>query len=118
MPIAAASAGGKDAARSAYAAVAVTSGDVRTLEHGNSSVVGNHISNFSRIVRTYTPAVSFHGVGLYVANNTIEHGPHNRPPAEPGPQHAGLDAMAQFDAQAEWDNGCVRTATIRHHVVV
>ena len=49
---------------------------------------------------------------------TIEHGPHNRPPAEPGPQHAGLDAMAEHDAQAEWDNGCVRTATIRHQFVV
>ena len=43
---------------------------------------------------------------------------HARPPAEPGPQHAGLDAMAEHDAQAEWDNGCVSTAAIDDHVVV
>jgi hypothetical protein len=33
--------------------------------------------------------------------HTIEHGMHNRPPAEPGPQHAGAEAMASHDAQGE-----------------
>ena len=32
---------------------------------------------------------------------TIEHGMHTRPPAEPGPQHAGADAIAAHDAQGE-----------------
>ena len=58
------------------AGVAINGGDLQTLARGNSSVVGNRIVNFSRIVRTYMPAVAFRGVGLLVANNTIEHGPH------------------------------------------
>ena len=40
------------------------------------AVTDNHISNFSRVVRTYMPGVAFGGVGQYVARNTLEHGPH------------------------------------------
>jgi len=43
---------------------------------GNLSAVRNVISNFSRIRRTYTPGIAFSSVGLYVANNSISHGPH------------------------------------------
>lgn len=32
---------------------------------------------------------------------TIEHGMHSRPPAQPGPQHAGAEAVAAHDAQRE-----------------
>jgi parallel beta-helix repeat protein len=46
------------------------------LVRGNSSVIGNHISNFSRICRTYTPAVTTSGVGNYVGNNTMRNSPH------------------------------------------
>lgn len=38
---------------------------------------------------------------------TIEHGVHSRPPAAATPQHEGMEqAMAEHDAQAEWDGGC------------
>ena len=56
--------------------VHLSGGDVKALSRANSSVIGVHVSNFSRIVRTYMPAVGFQGVGLYVSNNTLLHGPH------------------------------------------
>ena len=56
--------------------IGIACGDTATLEHGNCRVVGNEISNFSRIVRTYQPAVGFSGVGHYIANNTATNGPH------------------------------------------
>ena len=46
------------------------------LVAGNSSVIGNHISNFSRICRTYNPAVTVSGVGNYVGMNTMLNSPH------------------------------------------
>eukprot|EP01046_Picozoa_sp_COSAG06_P024242 COSAG06_NODE_1964_length_7968_cov_4.231033_10_plen_100_part_01 len=46
------------------------------LTPGNTSVIGNTITNFSRIQRTYAAGVSFSGVSNYVANNTITHAPH------------------------------------------
>jgi parallel beta-helix repeat protein len=46
--------------------ISVSSGDVHTLEHGGTSVVGNTITNFSLIVRTYQAGIGFSGVGLYV----------------------------------------------------
>ena len=37
---------------------------------------------------------------------TIEHGMHNRPPAQPGPQDAGAQAVAAHDAQGEVRTRC------------
>ena len=56
--------------------ISISSGDVATLAPGGSRVVGNHVTNFSLVVRTYQPGIRFAGVGLYVGNNTVEHGPH------------------------------------------
>jgi len=58
------------------AGISISSGNTQTLAPGNSSIVGNQITNFSLITRTYEPGVAFQGVGLYVANNTVTHGPH------------------------------------------
>jgi hypothetical protein len=58
------------------AGISVISGSVATLERGNSSAIGNAISQCSRIARTYTPGVAFSGVGMYIANNTISDQPH------------------------------------------
>ncbi len=58
------------------AAISISSGSTTTLAPGHTSVVGNTITNFSRIQRTYAAGVSFSGVGNYVANNTITHAPH------------------------------------------
>jgi parallel beta-helix repeat protein len=46
------------------------------LDRGNSSIYGNHISNFSRICRTYTPGVTTSGVGNYIGYNTMKNSPH------------------------------------------
>ena len=54
----------------------VASGNIKLLISGNSSIVNNTITNFSRVRRTYQPAIGFDSVGLYVANNNISHGPH------------------------------------------
>jgi len=56
--------------------ISVNSGNLQTLERGNTRVVGNTVTNFSLIVRTYQPAIGFSGVGMYIANNTLSHGPH------------------------------------------
>eukprot|EP00937_MAST-01D_sp_MAST-1D-sp2_P005041 g5041.t1 len=58
------------------AGVHLAGGDVKTLARGNLSVTRTRVANFSRLQRTYTPGVSFSGVGLYVAHNIIEHAPH------------------------------------------
>jgi parallel beta-helix repeat protein len=49
---------------------------VSALVAGNSSVIGNHITNFSRIGRTYNPAVTVSGVGNYVGHNYMANAPH------------------------------------------
>ena len=56
--------------------ISVNSGNIKTLIKGNSSVVGNVISNFSRIRRTYQPGIGFDSVGLHVVDNNISFGPH------------------------------------------
>lgn len=38
--------------------------------------IGNTIENVSRIIRTYTPAIRFNGVGLLIRGNRIAHTPH------------------------------------------
>ena len=58
------------------AAISISSGSTTTLEPGHTSVIGNTITNFSRIQRTYAAGIGFDGVGNYVANNTITHAPH------------------------------------------
>jgi hypothetical protein len=58
------------------AAISIASGNMTLLTPGNTSVIGNTITNFSRIQRTYAAGVSFSGVSNYVANNTITHAPH------------------------------------------
>ena len=58
------------------AAISISSGSTTTLQPGHTSVVGNTITNFSRIQRTYAAGIGFEGVANYVANNTITHAPH------------------------------------------
>ena len=54
----------------------IQSGNVTTLTPGHSSAIGNTITNFSRIQRTYAAGVAFEGMSNYVANNSISHAPH------------------------------------------
>eukprot|EP01043_Picozoa_sp_COSAG02_P027011 COSAG02_NODE_1574_length_11880_cov_13.431675_2_plen_173_part_00 len=56
--------------------ISVDAGDISTLSSGNASVIGNNMTQVARIQRTYAPGVAFHGVGNYVANNSISDVPH------------------------------------------
>ena len=56
--------------------ISVMAGNRSTLTGGNFSIVGNRILNVSRVIRTYTPAIRFNGVELYIADNNISHTPH------------------------------------------
>ena len=47
-----------------HAGISIGSGDTSTLQPGNSSVVGNHITNFSLVVRTYQPGVAREKIAL------------------------------------------------------
>ena len=52
-------------------------GDRKTLTPGGHFAVRNHIHDFSRWARTYSPAIQLRGVGNRVVGNTIDHAPHN-----------------------------------------
>lgn len=53
----------------------VVGGDRKTLTPGGHFVENCHIHDFSRIDRTYTPAVFLDGVGNRVAHNEFHHSP-------------------------------------------
>lgn len=52
-------------------------GDKKTLTPGENYAEDNHIHNFSRIKKTYNPAVNLSGVGQRVAHNEMHDAPHN-----------------------------------------
>ncbi len=56
--------------------VTLFGGDREQLEPAGHRVENNHFCEFSRLVRTYSPAVSVNGVGHYVGNNEIHNAPH------------------------------------------
>lgn len=85
------------------AGVGVAGGDTIQLTPSGNRVVGNVITNFSRIVRTYMPAVAFSGVGHYVANNTMSNGPHC------GVQGNGNDNLFEFNYISHCSYECTDT---------
>jgi len=52
-------------------------GDRKTLTPGGHFAVRNHIHDFGRWARTYSPAIQMGGVGNRSVGNTIDHSPHN-----------------------------------------
>ena len=52
-------------------------GDRKTLTAGNINVENNWVRDFSRIDRTYTPAVLMEGVGNRIAHNLFHDAPHH-----------------------------------------
>lgn len=56
--------------------VYIKGGDRNTLTASNNFVCSNSIHNYSRIKRTYTPAIRLDGVGNYASHNSIYDGPH------------------------------------------
>lgn len=57
--------------------ISLTGGDTEKLVPGDHKVENNLIRNFSRIEKTYRPAVGLNGVGLRVAHNEIHDAPHS-----------------------------------------
>lgn len=55
----------------------MSAGDRKTLTPGNSFVENCHIYDFSRINRSYTPAVLMNGCGNRVIHNLIHESPHH-----------------------------------------
>lgn len=58
-------------------AILLEGGDRKTLTPAGNFAVRNHIHDFSRWTRTYTPAILMQGVGNRAIGNTIDHAPHN-----------------------------------------
>jgi hypothetical protein len=57
-------------------AILLEGGDRKTLTPGGHFAVHNHLHDFSRWSRTYTPAILIQGVGNRALGNTIDHAPH------------------------------------------
>lgn len=57
-------------------AIDVTGGDRITLTPANHLVARNHIHDYARWSRTYTPGINLAGVGNRAIGNTIHHAPH------------------------------------------
>ena len=57
--------------------IRIRGGDRRTLTPGHLNIENNHIRNFSRIVRSYTPAILLDGVGNRIAHNLLHDAPHH-----------------------------------------
>ncbi len=56
--------------------ISISGGDRQTLTPAGNYALNNHIHHYSRINRTYRPAVSIHGVGNRMAHNYMHDGPH------------------------------------------
>lgn len=57
--------------------VTMSAGNRKTLTAGNAFIENCHIYDFSRIDRSYTPAVLMNGVGNRVVHNLIHESPHH-----------------------------------------
>ncbi len=68
---------GSDLFRLGRGGVEVTGGDRATLEPGGHFVENNHIHDFSRLDRTYTPAVRMGGAGNRISHNLFNDAPHH-----------------------------------------
>ncbi|MCD4789000.1 MAG: right-handed parallel beta-helix repeat-containing protein, partial [Bacteroidales bacterium] len=56
--------------------IQLTGGDRKTLTPANNYAENNHIYNFGRVFRTYSPAINISGVGNRLSHNYIHDSPH------------------------------------------
>ena len=59
----------------ASGAIELEGGDRKTLTSGNNFIHNNTFYNFSRLIRTHTPAIRIEGVGTTISNNLIYNAP-------------------------------------------
>ncbi|MDF2925161.1 MAG: hypothetical protein K0R57_4075 [Paenibacillaceae bacterium] len=71
--------------------ISLNGGDRPTLTPGGNVAENNHIHDFSRIVKTYSPAIEVGGVANRVAYNLVHDGPHV------GIQFSGNDHMIEYN---------------------
>ena len=60
-----------------FTAVSVSGGDKLTLKSSGHEIYNNHIHHLSTVIMSYTPGIEIDGVGVKVAHNLLEQGPHN-----------------------------------------
>ena len=56
--------------------IQMTGGDRKTLTPAKNYAANNHIYNFGRVFRTYSPAINMSGVGNRICHNYIHDSPH------------------------------------------
>lgn len=56
--------------------IVINGGDRKKLTPAGNYAVNNHIRHYSRINKTYRPAIQMNGVGNYLAHNYIHDAPH------------------------------------------
>jgi hypothetical protein len=71
--------------------VRINGGDRKTLDRGDHSVRNCHIYDFSRVDRTYTPAVNLDGVGHRIEHNRVHDSPGH------GMRVNGNDHLVEFN---------------------
>ena len=59
------------------AGIKASAGDRATLTPGGHRVLGNDITDFGRLYRTYQPGIALGGVGQVATGNRIAHAPHS-----------------------------------------
>ena len=67
---------GCDISQTGEGGVSLNGGDRQTLTPAGHFAENNHIHHFSRLIRTYRPAVGLHGVGSRASHNLIHDAPH------------------------------------------
>jgi hypothetical protein len=68
---------GCDIQQAGEGGVSLSGGNRLTLTSAGHFAHNNHIHHYSRLVRTYRPAVGLGGVGNRASHNLIHHAPHN-----------------------------------------
>jgi len=56
--------------------ISISGGDRKTLTPGGNFADNNHIHHFGERIKTYSPALSVHGVGNRLAHNSMHDSPH------------------------------------------
>lgn len=56
--------------------IIIHGGDRNTLQPGHNFAINNHIHHYSRINKTYRPAIHLYGVGNLLSHNCIHDAPH------------------------------------------
>ena len=85
--------------------VQLQGGSIKNLTSSGLRAIGNTVSNFSRLIRTYRPAIGFNGVGMYIANNSLSRAPHT------AIQGGGNNNLFEYNSIVEASYECTDTGS-------